>query len=140
MELRDLSRGNRKQQIDRYLYEECDGYSDFGDGYIYVLKVRRSADGEIFYYVGETKNPVERIHRHCSFFEATKPVLSDEGMRISRDAGTYVVEELVEIETIEKKWDGTQYAKSLKDRMRNREREKVCEVAIEYGTTNVLGG
>lgn len=111
--------------------EKTSGFEK-GEYVVYVLKIKRCEDEEMFYYVGLTSNLDHRILNHFSCKIITIP--SKDGKIIRKDDNYREVEtnyEIISLEEMEK----------VPDRKRGLEveRRKRYEIAIEENTTNVLG-
>lgn len=98
---------------------------------VYVLELLRF-DGEEFYYVGMAKNVVDRLQTHIGvaqddYDEGKVSMPTPEG---KLGAPSYDVVDL------ERRVRGG----GTKDEARETERRMAYEIALEYDTTNVLGG
>lgn len=113
--------------------QDVDGYAKDADGYVYVLKFIRTEDDETFYYVGMTTNLKSRVLTHTSEFRARKPLATDEGVRYSSAEGSYEFQEIERVVSFRNRG-------RMRDVLKNKEREMAFEIALEYETTNVLGG
>lgn len=136
--------------------KSIDGYKEDADGYIYVLKVHRLCDDEIFYYVGKSdilgggyrgngeanvKGRIETHKRKGGDFRMPMPsALCEEELIITSDS---IHRSNVEIETK----SITSYYKSEYEpkkhfgaRMREQERRKAFELSKKHQTLNIIGG
>jgi len=103
-----------------------------GDGYIYVLEVKRE-DGEEFYYVGSTSQPVEnRLRNHANGSVPNAMPVNRGGTEMLGDTSEQSFE-LVKVDRV------IAVDFSDRDRLLEKERETAYRVAIEYETTNVCG-
>lgn len=114
------------------------------DAYIYVLKCRRKADGETYYYVGQTTDLKTRLRKHVDYngdFAGPVPAGDEADVMAPSDEAKYEIITVEELDCIVRRheyssapeWDFTA-------RLRELERQKAYEVARKYDTTNVLGG
>lgn len=103
-----------------------------GEDVVYVLKIKRCSDNEVFYYVGLTSNLDHRILNHFSCKEIKIPDRNGKIIRKPdnyREVQTdYELISLEEVEEVPNRETGLEI-----------ERRKRYEVAIEKNTTNVLG-
>lgn len=110
------------------------------EGYVYVIKLRRS-DEKLFYYVGSVTSGIdglkkrmrshERLNGECS---APVRVNGREVLLGKRDDVRKGEYEFVGVEEIEPVYNDE------KRHIRELERKKAVEVAFDRDTTNVLGG
>jgi len=117
-----------------------DALDQNAEGYVYVIKLRRS-DDKLYYYIGSVTSGLDglkkRIQSHCRLNgECSAPVRVNGtevllGKRDDVRKGEY---EFVSVEEIEPVY-------TSRDRhIRELERQKSMDVAFEHGTKNVLGG
>lgn len=108
------------------------------DWYVYVLEMERLTDESTWYYVGETKNLRNRILSHfsTSVRMSRYEVAIENGYQVYTNSHEQMmIRSLHEVEKIvlPDEVDQDEYVK-------NRERRKSYEVAIEEDTTHVIGG
>jgi len=106
------------------------------DGCIYVLKCTRESDGEYIWYVGSTTDLDERYWEHTEQKGDFSGPSCDGRLR-PKDEVEFDVS-LNDVEMVSKR--GAESDKEYRQRMRRREQEKQCEVAIKHDTTQVYGG
>jgi len=91
----------------------------------YILKIRRF-DGDEFYYVGTTKNPIQRMIHHMRREDISLPKADEFGY--SKDVEFDIIS-VLEVHNFK-----------TKEEAMEKERVRALEIAIEKETTNVVGG
>lgn len=125
-------------EVWRKRIEQCDGFTDDAEGYIYVLELTRELKGSTYYYVGlSTVHPLKRISDHSKdMVGVSKPVEYEDGMdRMESGAG-----ERYTLDSVERIESYIGFGSNLHAMLRDKEREMSYKIAIQYDTTNVLGG
>lgn len=118
--------------------EQCNGFTEEAAGYVYVIEVERESTGDIFYYVGNSvQHPCHRISSHSKgMAQTSKPVEYKDGLdrMVPGCQERYMVEDVERIVSFIGEGD------HLEPMLLEQEREMSYKIAIEYDTTNVLGG
>lgn len=121
--------------------ESMESYDDDADSYVYVVELERD-DGEIFFYVGMTIDIFDRMRSHVSNpAKRHTPIAGPEHeylMSVDFGDEIYDFNCVVEVESYSKR--EIQFEDNFKEFVREQERKRSFELAIEHDTTNILGG
>lgn len=141
--------------------QNLEGYQSDAYAYIYVIVLERSTDSSAWYYVGQALRETglkRRLSCHVRSFSPSRPIRQHGEDVLKGDKSTknyvktekYRVTGIDRIESIELddigfnadgKW-GTSHARRQhrESYIEERERKMAYQVALDYSTTNVLGG
>lgn len=119
-----------------YLAEQIDPSEKVkADGYVYALRCTRESDGERVWYVGSTTDLNKRYLQHI---KQSGDFSGPDARGRLRPTGE--VEFNVFLDDVEVFWRCAKSDEELRQRMRRREQEKQCELAIDQDTNQVYGG
>lgn len=147
----------------RSFMENVDRFEPNADAYIYVVVLKRPLDQSMWYYIGKAEGEdglKRRLSSHVKKFDNSRPVrFHDEDVLKGGSAKHYItttetyravgIDRVKSIDYDKINFDsdregkaGTSHARSdqLKGYRKEQERKMAYQVAIDYETTNVLGG
>ena len=113
------------------------GFVDDYDHAVYVLLFVRDDDQQEFYYVGESSKFEQRLKKHRSIAEFRKVVEID-GVSYSTHSADFTFVDVILLKLINR--NEHEVGHLFKNRIKSLERETMLETAIEYDTTDVIGG
>lgn len=133
--------GTRGEEFRAFMME-VNGFEPGAPAYVYFIILKRRTDNSNWYYVGETTGGLEGLksrfetHLRCSMW---KPIERN-GVEIIDGAIEHVNHSYAMIGVDRTEPISAKGENLLNNHVAERERRMAYEVAIEYETTNVIGG